>query len=57
MCVYALRIKEVIDPLLLREEGSYVLDMNAGVEVKLAHGYNCMICTCWICCNDRDHWH
>ena len=18
--------------------------------------YNCMICTCWICCNDRDYW-
>ena len=44
MCV--LRIREAIDFLLFREEGSYVLDMDAGVEAKLADGCNCTICTC-----------
>jgi len=46
----------VIDPVLLREEGSYVPDMDASVEAELADGHNCTICTCWICCNGRDCW-
>ena len=44
-CVYALKIKEVIDPLLSGEEGSYVPDMDAGMETELEEGCNCIICT------------
>ena len=55
MCVYALRIREAIDPPLLREEISYMPDMDADVKTKLADGCNYMIYTCRICCNGRDH--
>ena len=43
--MHALRIRETIDPLLLlllREEGSYVSDMDAGVEIELMNSCNCM---------------
>ena len=42
-CVYALKIKEAIDPLLSGEEGSYVPDMDAGMETDLTDDYNCTI--------------
>jgi len=29
--------------------------MNVGVEAELVDCYNYTICTCRICCNDRDH--
>jgi len=54
--VCALRIRKAIDPILLGER-LYVHDMDAGVELELADGYNCTICTCWICCNGHDHYH
>jgi len=56
MCVYALRIRKVIDLPLLEEEGSYVPDMDAGIEVELVDDYNCTICTYWICYNCHDYW-
>ena len=50
--MYALRIREVIDPFLLGE-GSYVPDMAADIEAELAEGCNCTIYTCWIYCKGR----
>jgi len=53
--VYALRIREAIDPLPLGEEGFYVPDKDASVEAKLADG-----CTCsthmLVRCNGRNCW-
>ena len=36
--VYALSVRKTIDPLLLEEEGPYVLDIYARVEAKLLDG-------------------
>ena len=55
VCVYALRIREAIDPLLLGD-GLYIHDMNVGIEAELTDGCNCTINTCWVCCNDCDCW-
>ena len=41
ICMYDLRIRKVIDPLLLGEEGSHVPDMDTDVEAELADGCNC----------------
>jgi len=30
--------------------------MDAGVDTELTDCCNCMIYTCWICCNNRDLW-
>ena len=38
--MYALRVREAINLLLLGEEGSYVPDMDASMEAKLADGFN-----------------
>ena len=51
---YVLRIRKVINLLLLKEEGSYMPDMDAGVEAELADSCNYMICTSLIYCNGRD---
>jgi len=53
--VYPLRIREVIDPLILGQEGTNIPDMDVNVEAKMVDGCNCMIYMCCICCNNRDH--
>jgi len=56
VCVRALRIREAINPPLLGEEGSCKPDRDVDIEAELAGCCNCMIYTCWICYNSRDHW-
>ena len=47
MYACVLRIRKVI-PLLLREEGLYIPDRDAGVKAKLTGYCNNMISMCWI---------
>jgi len=30
--------------------------MDVDMEAESIDCCNCTICTCWICCNGRDHW-